>query len=143
MNKADWKQSTHWLRRGDGFSVEIKHSVDTVRDDGKGPNRWCVYAYIYPGHPRLTLYDPGTHTLFQPISRLLGLHGGASYFVANHDHKGLTSVQIGSDYNHLYDFEFTIRGADEMPWDVANDADKLFGFLQRESQVGAVLPYAP
>lgn len=126
-----WRRKEEWKRAGIDFVVTVEHfhfgSESILRDDGG--ERWCVYAYIYPKHPRFKRFD-GTG-IYQDATNDLPLHSGCAYLRQHRDNDGsVTSFQVGADYNHLYDSRFTYER--EFDGTVKADADQLFDFLTRE-----------
>jgi hypothetical protein len=74
----NWRHCDEWKRDGRGFRITVVRwtaDIDPL-DPGKGPHRWAVYAYIYPGHP-LFRSSSGSR-LFQDAAISLPLHGGPS-----------------------------------------------------------------
>ncbi len=142
----NWKHKEIWTRHGDRFAVEVsRHTApaDAGFDGfdgfdvhaGRGPNRWCVYAYIYPDHPHFGAFEGDG--MFQPAAGALPLHGGPTYLRWHYSGGGGTvdSVQVGADYDHLNDYPYTHYATPEAAGAVFADADRLFDWL-----TGATLP---
>lgn len=127
-----WDYAERWCRRGQQFSVEVSRcSVDqSVKKDWDGVNRWAVYAYIYPDHPRFARFNGDR--LFQEAAVELPLHCGPSLLRYHFNGFGCTSVQVGSDYNHLHDDEFSHHLTKDSAFVQFNDAERLFRFLDEE-----------
>lgn len=129
MNK--WQHKDLWLKRMDGFAVEVsRHSVPISSfDEGEcGTNRWCVYAYIYPPHAYFKSFDG--NDMFQPAANAMPLHCGPSLFRRNVDNDGaVTSIQVGADYDHLYDNAYSFYETPEDASSVFHDADRLVSWL--------------
>lgn len=126
----DWKWKELWRKRGKGFCVEVSHHTITYPPLYKhgGRNRWCVYAYIYPAHSHFAAFDGDE--LWQQATKVLPLHGGASLLRRHQDKSGkLTSVQVGADYNHDGDEEYTHCDEAEAASKVFWDADELVTWL--------------
>jgi hypothetical protein len=128
---SQWKHKEEWHRHGNDFLVVVKrHSVEPsgfARDEG--PHRWAVYAYVYPEHQTFGNFS-GTD-MRQQAAVALPLHGGPSLLRWHYDDDGKrTSVQIGSDYNHLHDEEFTTYADADDAYEVFADADRLFSHLK-------------
>ncbi len=126
-----WRRKEEWKRPGIDFIVTVEHfffgSETSERDDGG--ERWCVYAYIYPKHPRFRRFS-GTG-IYQDATKDLPLHSGCTYLRQHRDNDGsVTSFQVGADYNHLHDGFFTHER--DFGGRVKSDADALFDFLTRE-----------
>lgn len=100
-----WTPKWLYLKRGNGFCVEVQHYQVTATGDSlfdSGPNRWCVYAYIYPGHPEFGGFEGDE--MCQEAALALPLHGGPSFLRWHRCTDGQPmSVQVGADYNHLGD----------------------------------------
>ena len=128
-----WSHKDLWRRGGNGFCVEVsRHNVASISEGDRGTNRWCVYAYIYPDHPRFLRFSGDR--LHQDASVELPLHGGASLLTYHTNSKGaITSVQVGADYNHLGDSHFTRCETVSEAMSVFMDAHDLFQFLQSEA----------
>lgn len=125
MDVSNWGRSESWRQRGNNFMVEINRHEKTG-DDFQGPQRWCVYAYIYPNHPSFeTFVSDGD--MWQDACQSLPLHSGPSYFRTHRTEKGeVCSHQVGADYNHLHDTDFTFAADPESAWKVFRDAQELF-----------------
>jgi hypothetical protein len=106
---------------------------------GEGPHRWCVYAYLYPGHWHFAAFDG--HRLFQDAGRRMPLHGGPSlltpHFTAD---KELCSIQIGADYNHLHDDPYTNMATKDEAGAIFAEAEELIAWL---SQPAPAAPRSP
>ena len=121
-----WNHKDEWKKSGDNFLVVVsRHSA--MADDFTGPNRWAVYAYIYPKHALFSKFDGPD--LWQPTTTVMPLHAGCSYLRYHEDKGIITSVQVGCDYNHLHDEAFSYCATPEDAGDVFFDAERLFEFL--------------
>jgi len=127
-----WDKKQEWHKRGNNFLIVIRHhtrpSIPEYFID-EGENMWNVYAYIYPRHSIFKEFS-GTD-MFQESAINLPFHGGPSFLKFHYDDNGQkTSIQIGSDYSHLYDERFShykdLREAHE----VIRDAESLFHYLE-------------
>lgn len=129
---SEWKKKELWHRRGEGFCVEVSHHKSDVRiDDSEGPNRWCVYAYIYPKHPHFKNFEGDS--MWQDAASTLPLHGGPSFLRDHFDAQGnITSIQVGSDYHHLHDESYTHMDTEEDARSVFCDADELVERLSKQ-----------
>ena len=129
----EWAHKDIWKRRGHDFLIEVsRHEVAVDFDQPSwrrdGPHRWAVYAYIYPKHPRFGRFVG--RDLFQPAANDLSLHGCASYLERHYDDDGTqTCIQVGCDYNHLHDEQYTHMETREDAVSVFNDAERLFTLL--------------
>lgn len=130
-SKQQWDHKDVWRRRGKDFMVEIsRHSSGLSREyDSEGPNRWCVYAYIYPQHPHFAKFDGPQ--MWQDAASMLILHGGPSLLEYPMYEGRVTSVKVGCDYHHLHDVRFTHMATAEEARRVFDDADELFDQLTR------------
>lgn len=98
--------------------VEVVRS-DAVDDGDRGPYRWCVYVYLYAGHPR---FDWAVENMKILNAGDIPLHGGCTFHHVSFDAEGKPAyVKIGADYNHRYDRAFTY---DE-------DGDRVFADAER------------
>ena len=114
-----------WSRRSGTFCVEVSRHEN--RYQSSGPNVWCVYIYLYAKHPRFVHVASGGELGFD-------LHGGETYRRIHRNEKGNPScVQIGCDYNHLYDERFTDFDTKEDALEVFFDADKLFAWADAQT----------
>jgi hypothetical protein len=138
--KVDWENKEEWRASGISpfaFSVTVtRHEVAPMHDENRGPHRWCVYAWIYPGHPRFKRFTD--ESIFQAAATELPLHGGviatATLVRKHYDAKGdVTSVQVGSDYSHLHDERFTHMATRDEASEVFRDAERLIQFLKAEN----------
>lgn len=138
--KLTWPQTERWREfsyqpMADGgkplFMVEIDHW--TLGDwDGysrRGNNHWNVYAYIYPAHS-LFAKVIGEDARHSEEVGALPLHGGVTLFEVHHAADGsIQSVQIGCDYGHYMDDEYSrMSTRDEASW-VFGDAERLHAHL--------------
>jgi hypothetical protein len=135
MSATDWKRSENWMREGKNFLVKINRHEVKRRDEEysyEGPHRWCVYAYIYPKHPRFPKFEGSA--MWQPAATALPMHGGPSLLTLHYDDDGkVLSVEVGCDYNHLHDDRYTHMENADQACGVFNDAEDLFDFLQSEA----------
>jgi hypothetical protein len=124
-----WRHKDEWRKKGEHFLLVVsKHVVSADPKLSEGPNRWCLYAYIYPEH-RLFGQFRGDDML-QPAAEDLPLHGGCSFLCLHTDVGGkITSIQVGADYNHLHDERFCGAETPEEAWEVFRDAEVLFRHL--------------
>jgi len=138
----DWKHKDMWSIRGKDFMVQISrhgepaHEERTGCYDEEGPHRWCVYAYIYPKHPHFAAFK-GTD-LWQEAAGVLPLHAGCSFLTYHRGDEGqILSVQVGCDYNHLYDDRFTRQATKDEAYEVFEDAEQLVAQLTNMVEVSA------
>lgn len=132
MKKFDHKDE--WRLSGNNFLVTVtRHTVNILPEynfDNLGPNRWAVYAYIYPTHQLFSLFNESG--IYQDASRVLPLHAGPSFLKFHYDKHGTKlSVQVGADYNHLYDEEFSNYVTKDEAYAVFADAIELFEHLSK------------
>jgi hypothetical protein len=127
---VSWDHKDVWRRRGKDFLIEVtRHSVKSV-DYWEGPNRWCVYAYIYTAHPHFAAFDGPS--IFQDATSQMHLHRGCSFLEYPMYEGKVTSAKVGADYHHLHDDRFTHYATASDAYEVFSDADELFEQLQRE-----------
>lgn len=132
-----WSRKELWRKWGHNFMVEISRHEEPRPDrtgcyDEDGPHRWCVYAYIYPKHPHFSCFD-GTENMRQDAATALPFHSGPSFCRKHLDAGGgVTSYQVGADYNHLHDTHFTRYATPSEAEEVFADAQALFDRLQGE-----------
>lgn len=130
---SNWEHKDLWKRYGKDFMVEVsRHQVGVFQEaerwSEEGPHRWCVYAYIYPKHPHFAKFSGPE--MFQDAACSLPLHCGPSFLRWHYADDGKpTSVQVGCDYNHLHDSQYTRMATKEEAQAVFNDAEKLFDWL--------------
>jgi hypothetical protein len=125
----NWNKKDIWTRRSSNFLVEIsRHSTESI-NDMYGTNMWCVYAYIYKSHPHFDKFD-GCR-MFQDAACSLPLHAGPSFLKYHRNNDGIiTCVQVGADYNHLHDDNYTYYLDEKDAISVFEDADNLFDWLE-------------
>lgn len=125
---TEWNKRTLWIKRGRSFAVEVSQHLAPPLDPSDGPNRWCVYAYIYPEHPHFAEFSGDR--MVQAATNCMPLHGGCSY-LRNHLNSDGThaSVQVGADYNHFNDGHYTHMDDEKEAASVFADADELFKWL--------------
>lgn len=136
----NWNHKDEWSVRGTGFMVQVtRHSVKPIEEftTYEGENRWCVYAYIYPKHPKFSEFTK--EDIYQPATENIPLHGDCSFCMIHFNASGeRTSVQVGADYNHLHDDYFTHYATKEEAFEVFSDAEKLFKYLDKFTKVKEV-----
>ena len=127
-----WRHKDIWIKADPGFAVEVsRHSSDP--SGSEGPNRWCVYAYIYPTHPHFCKFEGSR--MWQDAATEMPLHGGPSLLVRHiKDDGSPASIQVGSDYHHDGDCEFTHYADAESASQVFADAENLFSWLQERER---------
>lgn len=130
-----WRHKDIWSANGVGFLVQVSHhtgepSSFNYEDEG---HRWCVYAYIYPTHPRFAAFSGPS--MFQDAACALQLHGGPSLLRWHYEDDGKPcSVQVGADYNHLHDTWFTQCSTEQEASEVFEDAQRLFEYLSAKGE---------
>jgi hypothetical protein len=127
-----WDHKDEWHRHGKDFLIVVRrHSVapsSLAVFDEEGQHRWAVYAYIYPKHH--LFYSFSGPDMWQPAATALPLHCGPSFLRWHTGDDGKhCSVQIGADYNHLYDGHFSHCAEPSEAWQVFADASELFEHL--------------
>ncbi len=129
----NWEKHEEWKKRGKGFMVEVKHwKRDPILDPimRNGGNKWNVYAYIYPTHPHFQNFSGAA--MFQDAANALPFHGGPTYLRVHweDDASKITCYQVGSDYEHLYDEQFSFCETEEHADTQFRDAEELFTWLE-------------
>lgn len=128
----NWDHKDVWHQPGPDFLVEVKrHSVKpSLFAPDEGPNRWAVYAYIYPAHNLFGGFSGPR--IWQLAATALPLHGHPSYLRWHFGDDGKPcSVQVGADYHHLRDERFANYVTPGDAWEVFQDAENLFVYLAR------------
>ena len=115
-----WKHKDEYKKEGDKCAVVV--SRHTGYDDAE--HRWCVYLYIYPGHPRFDQFNPDGDMWSQPH---YDCHSYVSLFkVHRRDSGEVGSYQLGWDYNHDGDHRFSEYATADQAGSVFWDAERLF-----------------
>lgn len=131
---SEWRHKDEWTRRGKNFLVKISRHADAEMDiidgeykaTGRIENKWCLYAYFYPKHPHFSKFVIGDD-MRQDAANFFDWHCGCSYLQRHCDANGTTfSIQVGCDYNHLYDDRFLQMVTKEDAYEVFADAEALF-----------------
>lgn len=124
---SGWAKKQEWWLRGKDYLVTVYHSKGDANE-----NLWRVYCYIYPKHSRYeSLKD--LDKLFDDRLHSFPLHSGCSFIRKHFDNDGKqTSIQIGCDYNHLYDSYYLTMETEHEASIIFNDAEQLFEFLKEE-----------
>jgi hypothetical protein len=133
---ADWDHKDEWRKRGRDFLVTVTRHTEACRDTlaSDGPNRWAVYAYIYPKHPYFAAFDGPQ--LWQEAATAMPLHAYPSLLEYPMYEGKVTSVKVGADYHHLHDDHFTHYATREEASAVFHDADELFNWLSARATGG-------
>ena len=130
---TDWNHKDIWRKHGHNFLIEVsRHAVDYENPDNDGPNRWAVYAYVYPQHPHFAKFK-GNH-MWQEAATDMPMHGGPSRLQRHFDDDhAIASYEVGCDYSHLHDSVYTRMETAEDARAVFNDAQELFDWLTARS----------
>ena len=131
--------STSWQYRHKNFMVEVTHwdrglqQTGTVRDlltllSPEGSNCWCIYAYIFPGHPLMGAISAGQ---VSPVALPLPWHCGQTYRHETFDAQGKPlCVKAGADYQHYGDELFSrLTPLDGVPSQIQQDLQDLVNAL--------------
>lgn len=133
MSAEQYSHKDVWSRSGSNFAVQVtRHSTSSI-DDHEGPNRWAVYAYIYPKHPHFANFEGPA--MWQDAAAQLHFHRGPSLLEYPMYEGKVTSVKVGADYHHLHDDRFTHYSTSKDAHEVFADADELFEQLQTRADV--------
>ena len=129
-----WAHKDEWKKYGRDFCITItRHTFESDLSRCEGPHRWCVYAYIYPNHAHFSKFEGPDH--WQPASEEMPLHGGSSFLRYPMEDGEITSVQVGADYNHLGDDEFTQYATQAEAYEVFHDAENLHIWLTVRAEI--------
>ena len=131
-----------WRLRGSKHLVTVVRSTFIIPHEFNyerlGVNRWAVYAYIYPKHTCFAGFDDSG--MLQDAAIALHFHGGPSFLQFHYDKTGeKQSVQVGADYNHLYDEEFSHYATKDEAAEVFDDAVQLYAYLQKMQELAGVI----
>ena len=133
-----YRKTDDWKRSGENFMIVVNHhavgkAAELERFDSMGIHRWCIYAYIYPKHWHFGAFD-GTEEMFQDAASAMPLHGGPSFLRIHMDatKNEILSYQVGCDYSHYQDDEYTNMKNEHEAFGVFADADRLFNWLNAE-----------
>lgn len=123
-----WNHKDEWRRNGNGFMVSVsRHHIDS----GEDANRWCVYAYVYPRHRIFEHMDKTDDACVLSGCAGLSCHSYVSFYKAHRDASGeVKSIQIGWDYNHDGDYQYTTYSTPDDAHMVFWDAGELFKQLE-------------
>jgi hypothetical protein len=127
---SEWDHKDEWWKRGKDFLVVVKRHNGTS-DAFCGPNRWNVYAYIYPEHPHFAKFDGPD--MWQEAATAMPLHKYPSLLEYPMYEGKVTSVKVGSDYHHLHDDRFTHYATEADAREVFEDARRLFDWLTQRA----------
>ena len=138
---SNWSKKEVWTRRSGSFFVSVEHWQGDA-DGRRGPNRWGVYAYVYPEHPLFTRFAlrpiasrPDIYSIREKCLVDAPLHCGCTLFRPHHKADGtVTSVQFGADYSHIDDDRFS--HCSEFGGEVERDADALFAWMIEAAREG-------
>lgn len=130
MRSTNWTYSGKYLTRRTKFSVEVVHSKNRNYLNPEEPeNVWCIYAYIYPDHPKFTTFT--SDEIWQEATCSLPLHGGCSFLKRNYNKDAeLVSIQVGCDYNHYGDESYLNMSNSDEASSIFYDADTLIKHLE-------------
>lgn len=128
-----WIHKDEWKRQGKNFALVVSRH-EGVTGIYEGPNRWCVYAYIYPKHPYFKEFDQ-SGPMYQDSASAMPLHCGPSLLEFPMYDGKVSSVKVGADYNHLHDDEFTHYATKDDAYKVFRDAEKLFDWLTIRGEI--------
>ena len=128
----NYKKIDVWKREGKDFLIEVKHSTTTPYLDFEGRNKWFIYAYLYPKHNKFGEFV--SEEIYQDATEYMPLHGGCTYCKKHIDSfVNITSIQVGCDYQHYGDENYSFMSDEEEAQSVFYDANKLFEYLSTPS----------
>ncbi len=124
-----WQHKDEWKHVGNSYAVVVSRHTTETDHRLEGPHRWAVYAYIYPAHPHFAKFNgPDFH---QPATDCMPGHSYVSYLRTHRNDNGdACSIQVGWDYNHLHDTEFTHCADKGSASAVFRDAEELVQWLE-------------
>jgi hypothetical protein len=126
------RHADEWTIRGLNYCIVVRrHSVEP--SGGDGPHRWCVYAYVYPMHRLFPAMHQQLYTWKEPYASM-PLHGGCSLRQVHMGVFAVSSIQVGADYNHLYDTAYTWMETREEATPVFRDAFNLWNHFHEEME---------
>lgn len=123
---AEWDHKDEWRKFGKDFMVTISRHNGTT-DHWDGPNRWAVYAFIYPKHPHFAAFDGPS--MGQEAAAVLPGHSYCSLLEYPERAGVVTSVKAGFDYHHAHDERFTHYATPDEANEVFRDAEELHTWL--------------
>ena len=122
-----WEHKDEWRMRGRDFMIVVSRHTVTPIDYWEGPNRWAVYAYVYPKHPHFDQFSGPD--MWQDAAQVMPLHHGPSFLRWHLDDDAKPcSIQVGADYHHLHD-DFTNKATAGDAYEVFADAENMFEWL--------------
>jgi hypothetical protein len=126
----EWEHRDLWVLRHKNFAVEVSRHIAQAHEElDLGPNRWCVYVYVYPTHPLSGSIDLDGG-MWQNSLADFPLHAGCTFFKVHQQFKGeVASVQIGCDYNHYEDDCYSHMATKAEASSVFRDAEELFVWM--------------
>ena len=128
---VEWGHKDEWRKRGRDFMVVVsRHTITS--DKSLGPNRWAVYAFIYPKHPHFDAFDGPD--MWQDASAVMPWHSYCSLLEYPMYDGKITSVKVGADYNHIHDDHFTHYATQDEASEVFSDAAELFQWLTARAE---------
>lgn len=127
-----WDHKDEWRKTGNNCRVVVSRHNGYYDTGRKGVNRWAVYAWIYPPHPLFAKFD-GTNDCYQNGIDDMPFHGDITLL---RYHRGdsdkiteVTAIQVGADYDHLYDERYSFISTKDEAGDIFTDADLLLSWL--------------
>ena len=125
-----------YSRKRQTFTVEVsRHTVKEDSENRWGKNRWCVYIYIYKQHPLWEYLNNDKTENPIWIYNLPG-HGDISYYkVWKDDTLDVTSYQLGWDYAHEWDMNYSHYDTAEEANSVFLDAQRLYEVLNKSDVI--------
>jgi hypothetical protein len=129
LARDGWKHADKWTREGRNFCVQVaRHSTPEFNGDYTQvigtEHHWCVYLFVYAGHPDFSRFNPGGDMWSQPSYEC---HSYVSLFKAHRDSKGeIASFQLGWDYAHDGDSQYAELATASAASSVFYDASRLF-----------------
>ena len=136
MNDLNWSHKDEWGMRGKDFLIVVSRHEEPLSEvfPELGIHRWCVYAYVYPAHPHFAAFD-ANGSMWQEATQDMPLHWCPSFFQAHYNGDGITSFQVGADYNHIGDAHYTHFSTKDQARSVFTDAVNLHAWLTERSAI--------
>ena len=125
MNLTSCEKNWNYANYNKKYMVQIK-----TWNRGSEENKWNVYCYLYPGHPLCNSAD--AQSILNDY-----FHWGITFEHIRREGNGIiTTVQLGSDYEHLDDDYSHCSELFQVP-EIVADAKILYDFLENVTQTEA------
>lgn len=127
-----WQITKHFWVRGENFTICIKQSIcEKDKFFNTGGNLWTLYAYIFPKHKLFEKLRIKSESCYPEITYSMPLHMGCSYYEEYFDqNQNPIRLEVGCDYNHLYDERYSFMENEEQASTIFIDAEVLFNYCE-------------